>query len=68
MKNLLLATTIAIVTSSAAVADVVRARITHVEPRYETVYNKIDCKRPECGDRESNDEFGVCQKCDDYER
>ena len=41
MKNLLLATTIAIVTSSAAVADVVRARITHVEPRYETVYNNV---------------------------
>ena len=41
MKNLLLATTIAIATSSAAVADVVRARITHVEPRYETVYNNV---------------------------
>lgn len=41
MKNLLLATTIAIVTSSAAVADVVRARITHVEPRYETVNRTV---------------------------
>jgi uncharacterized protein YcfJ len=38
MKNFLLGTTIAIITSTAASADVVRARITHVEPRYETVY------------------------------
>lgn len=37
MKNFLLATTLLAVSASAAAAETVRARITYVEPRYETV-------------------------------
>jgi len=41
MKNLLVTTAVLVTLASSAIAETVRARVTYVEPRYETVYSNI---------------------------
>lgn len=37
----MLTTVVAAITATSSIAETVRARVTHVEPRYETVYNNV---------------------------